>query len=126
MVAPSETVKAGNATTSGDALARPELLARLPLGGMLLAARAYDTNAIRAEPTERDTFANAPSRVIRRRSVGLSPWLYRQRNQIERFVNCIQKMYRFIIHYDRCPDNFLAALKLAAARIWIKAYDSAP
>lgn len=38
---------------AGDALAGCELLARLAPGGILFADKAYDTDAIRAETTER-------------------------------------------------------------------------
>jgi transposase len=62
-----------------------------------------------------------PPRVIRKRTYAFSPWLYRQRNQIERFFNRIKQMRGLATRYDRRPDNFLAALKLAATRIWIKA-----
>ncbi len=93
----------------------------LPQGGILLADKAYDTDAIRAETAERGTFANVPARVIRKRTSLFSPWLYRQRNPIERFFNRIKQMRGLATRYDRRPDNFLAALKLAATRIWINA-----
>lgn len=106
---------------AGDAPAGRKLLAHLPQGGILLADKAYDTDAIRAETAERGTFANVPARVIRKRTFAFSPWLYRQRNQIERFFNRIKQMRGLATRYDRRPDNFLAALKLAATRIWINA-----
>ncbi|MFG1404437.1 IS5 family transposase [Xanthobacter sediminis] len=106
---------------AGDAPAGRELLAHLAPGGILLADKAYDTDAIRAETAERGAFANVPPRVIRKRTFAFSPWLYRQRNQIERFFNRIKQMRGLATRYDRRPDNFLAALKLAATRIWIKA-----
>ncbi|GAB3644540.1 hypothetical protein GCM10028812_54050 [Ancylobacter sonchi] len=62
-----------------------------------------------------------PPRVIRKRTFAFSPWLYRQRNHIERFFNRIKQMRGLATRYDRRQDNFLAALKLAAARIWINA-----
>ena len=62
-----------------------------------------------------------PPRTIRKRTFAFSPWLYRQRNLIERFFSRIKQMRGLASRYDRRPDNFLAALKLAAVRIWIKA-----
>lgn len=106
---------------AGDAPAGRELLSRLATGGILLADRAYDTDAIRAEMAQRGAFANVPSRVIRKRTSAFSPWLYRQRNQIERFFNRIKQMRGLATRYDRRPENFLAAIKLAATRIWINA-----
>ncbi|WP_170219033.1 IS5 family transposase [Xanthobacter autotrophicus] len=112
------TLSAGQA---GDAPVGRELLARLPAGGILLADKACDTDAIRAETAERGTFANVPPRVIRKRTFAFSHWLYRQRNAIELFFNHIKQMRGLATRYDRRPENFLAALKLAAARIWINA-----
>lgn len=106
---------------AGDAPVGRELLAHAPTGSILLADKAYDTDAIRAETAERGAFANVPPRVIRKRTFPFSPWLYRQRNQIERFFNRIKQMRGLATRYDRRPDNFLAALKLAAIRIWINA-----
>lgn len=106
---------------AGDAPAGRELLARLALGGILLADKAYDTDAIRVETAERGGFANVPPRSIRTCSFAFSPWLYRQRNLVERFFNRIKQMRGLASRYDRRPDNFLAALKLAAVRIWINA-----
>jgi transposase len=76
---------------------------------------------IRAETAEHGTFANVPPRVIRKRTFVFSPWLYRQRNQIERFFNRIKQMRGLATRYDRRLDNFFAAIKLDAARIWINA-----
>lgn len=106
---------------AGDAPAGRELLARLAPRAILLADKAYDTDAIRAETAERGAFANVPPRVIRKRTFVFSTWLYRQRNQIERFFNRIKQMRGLATRYDRHPANFLAALKLAATRIWINA-----
>jgi transposase len=97
------------------------LLEVVPEGSIFLADKAYDTDAIRAETAERGGFANVPPRTIRKRSFAFSPWLYRQRNLVERFFNRIKQMRGLASRYDRRPDNFLAALKLAATRLWIKA-----
>ncbi|WP_156421802.1 transposase, partial [Aurantimonas coralicida] len=48
-------------------------------------------------------------------------WVYRQRNLVERFFNRIKQMRGLATRYDRRADNFAAALKLAAVRIWINA-----
>ncbi|MCC4300308.1 transposase, partial [Aurantimonas coralicida] len=44
-----------------------------------------------------------------------------QRNLVERFFNRIKQMRGLATRYDRRADNFAAALKLAAVRIWINA-----
>jgi len=99
-----------------DAPAGRELLARLTPGGILLADKAYDTDAIRAETAARGGFANVPPGSIRKCTFAFSPWLYRQSHLIERFFNHIKQMRGLASSYDRRPDNFRAALKLAATR----------
>ncbi|MBB3770790.1 transposase [Angulomicrobium tetraedrale] len=105
---------------AGDAPTGRERLAHLAPGGILLADKAYDTDAIRAETAERDAFAKAPPRTIRKRTFAFTSCLYRQRNQIERFFNRIKQRRGLAARYDRHPEDFLAALKLAATRIWSK------
>ncbi len=105
---------------AGDAPAAHALLSDLQAGSILLADKAYDTNAIRLETASRGVFPNIPPRIIRKGTFAFSPWLYRQRNAIERFFNRIKQMRGIATRYDRRPENCLAALKLAAVRIWIR------
>jgi transposase len=104
---------------AGDAPACEQLLPLVTRGAILIADRAYDTNAIRAAMAERGAWANIPPRVIRKGSFPFSSWVYRQRNLVERFFNRIKHFRGLATRYDRSPDNFLAALKLAAIRIWL-------
>ena len=106
---------------AGDAPAAHALLSDLRTGSILLADKAYDTDTIRAETAGRGAFPNIPPRITRRQTFAFSPWLYRQRNAVERFFNRIKQMRGIATRYDRRPENYLAALKLAAIRIWIKA-----
>ncbi|QRG08957.1 transposase [Xanthobacter dioxanivorans] len=51
----------------------------------------------------------------RKRTLAFSPWLYRQRNLIERFFSKL-KYYRAVeTRYEKLATNFFAAVKLAAA-----------
>ncbi|WP_029032059.1 IS5 family transposase, partial [Salinarimonas rosea] len=104
---------------AGDAPACEQLLPLVAKGAILVADRAYDTNAIRATMAERGAWANIPPRVIRKGSFPFSSWVYRQRNLVERFFNRIKHFRGLATRYDRSPHNFLAALKLAAIRIWL-------
>lgn len=47
-----------------------------------------------------------------------SGWVYRQRNLVERFFNRIKQFRGIATRYDNDPENFLAAVKFIAARIW--------
>jgi transposase len=49
--------------------------------------------------------------------IAFSGWLYRQRNLVERFFNRIKHFRGIATRYDKCPENYLAAVKLICARI---------
>lgn len=44
----------------------------------------------------------------------------RQRNLVERFFNKLKQFRGIATRYDKDPQNFLAAVKLTATRIWIR------
>lgn len=89
-------------------------------GDILLADKSYDSNAIRAKAAERKAWANIPPKTNRKRSFVFSPWVYRQRNLVERLFNRIKQFRGIATRYDKRPENYLAAVKLVAARIWCK------
>jgi transposase len=53
----------------------------------------------------------------------VSPYLYRARNLIERFFK-IKQCRRVATRYDKLAANYLAFVKLASIRIWLRAYES--
>jgi transposase len=106
--------------THDSVMAEP-LLADLKQGAILLADKAYDTNALRALAESRNAWANIPAKRTRKEAFSFSPWVYRQRNLVECFFNKLKHLRGIATRYDKNPLNFLAAIKLAAARIWIKA-----
>ncbi|MGK9204234.1 IS5 family transposase [Sinorhizobium meliloti] len=87
-------------------------------GDILLADKGYDSNAIRAKAAERKAWANIPPKTNRKGSFVFSRWVYRQRNLVERFFNRIKQFRGIATRYDKHPENYLAAVKLVAARIW--------
>ncbi len=94
-------------------------------GPILLADRAYDSNVIRDFADARKAWANIPPKRTRKAPVVFSPWVYRQRNHIERFFNKLKQFRGIATRYDKNPANFLAAIKLASIQIWIRNYESA-
>ena len=104
---------------AGDAPVGTEFVGDLDPGATLIADRAYDTNPIREGAAARGVWANIPPRVIRKDAFSFSPWVYRQRNLVERFFKRIKQFRGLATRYDRRADNYLAALKLAAIRFWI-------
>lgn len=93
----------------------------MPEGTTLLADKGYDSNAIREAAASKKAWGNIPVRSNRKQRFAFSSWLYRQRNLVERFFNRLKQMRGLANRYDRRTDNFLAAIKLAAVRIWINA-----
>ncbi|WP_371175915.1 IS5 family transposase [Brucella sp. 83/13] len=87
-------------------------------GDILLADKGYDTNAIRAKAAARKAWANIPPKSNRKGSFVFSRWVYRQRNLVERFFNRIKQFRGIATRYDKRPENYLAAVKLVATRIW--------
>ncbi len=108
-----------------DGTAAEELLADLKPGATLLADKAYDSNAIRNQAQEQDVWANIPPKSNRKGSFVFSAFVYRYRNLVERFFNKLKQFRAIATRYDKNPENFLAAIKLASARIWIRSYESA-
>ena len=104
---------------AADAPVAEKLLCDLPPGSIVLADKAYDTDAIRGLVKRRNCWANIPAKANRRQSFSFSRWVYRQRNLVERFFNRIKNMRGIATRYDRRADNYLAALKIVAARMWI-------
>ena len=104
----------------------PALLAGLHPKAMLLADRGYDAHWIRALVNRRGAWANIPPKRNRKEPVCFSPYLYRARNLVERFFNKIKQCRRVATRYDKLAANYLAFIKLASIRIWLRAYESTP
>lgn len=96
------------------------LIADLPEGAMLLADKGYDANTLREAVAAKKAFANIPPRANRKNPICFSKHLYKARNLIERFFNKIKHYRRIATRYDKLAENYAAALKLVAVRIWIR------
>jgi transposase len=84
---------------------------------MVLADKAYDATEIRRFVSSREGWANIPARRNRRDPICFSPYLYRHRNQVERFFNRINHCRRVVMRYEKRDANLLAFVKLAAIRL---------
>jgi transposase len=100
------------------------LLTGLQPRTMLLADRGYDADWIRALASEQGAWANIPPKRNRKDPICFSPYLYRDRNLVERFFNKIKQCRRIATRYDRLAANYLAFVKLAYIRLWLRVYDS--
>jgi transposase len=84
-----------------------KLLSRLKSGSMLLADRGYDADWIKELAMKQGAWANIPPKSNRSNPICLSPYLYRTRNQVERFFNRIKQCRRVATRYDKLAANFL-------------------
>jgi transposase len=89
-----------------------------------LADRAYDCDALRETLAERGAWANIRPMPGRKNIPAFSPFLYRYRNLIERFFNKLKHFRAVATRYDKNPENFLASVKLASVRIWMRFNES--
>ena len=84
----------------------------------------YDANWIRELARQQGAWANIPPKRNRKDPICFSPYLYRARNLIERFFNKIKQCRRVATRYDKLAANYLAFIKLASIRIWLRANES--
>ena len=93
---------------------------------MLLADRGYDADWIRALATCQGAWANIPPKRNRKDPICFSPFLYRERNLVERFFNKIKHCRRVATRYDKLAANYLALVKLACIRYGYEFMSSRP
>jgi transposase len=106
-----------------DLRAAPQLLTGLKCRHVV-ADRGYDADALLAQIREIGAKAHIPStsqRVVHR---SVDRRIYRKRNLVERFFNKLKHFRRIATRFDKLARNFLAAVSLAAARLWVRTYES--
>jgi transposase len=100
------------------------MLDGLEAGQVLLADRAYDSDQLRQTMKARGAWANVKPLARRIDKPAFSPFLYRYRNLVERFFNKLKHFRAVATRYEKHAANYLALVKLAAARIWMRVYES--
>lgn len=98
----------------------------LRLRGDVVADRGYFGRAVTEAIEASGATAHIPSqnnvRVVR----SVDRELYRNRNLIERFFNRLKHFRGIATRYFKTAANFLAAIHLAAARLWIRIMSPRP
>ena len=107
-----------------DGRSAQDMLDTIKAGDILLADRAYDSDLLRQTLTERGAWANVKPMPNRIKVPAFSRFLYRYRNAVERFFNKLKHYRGVATRYDKTPENYLAAVKLVSARIWMRANES--
>jgi transposase len=96
------------------------LLPGLPPGSAVVADRSYDSRLVHALIEAAGAQPQIPTPRRRRVQRSVDPALYRQRNLVERFFNKLKHFRRIATRYEKTARNYLAAVLLAAARLWTR------
>ena len=113
-----------------DGRSAADMFETIVAGNILLADRAYDSDALhytlkgRGAMAERGAWANVKPMPNRVNIPLFSPRLYKQRNAVERFFNKLKHFRAIATRYDKRDDNFLASVQLASIRIWLRFNES--
>ena len=89
-------------------------------GQTLLADRAYDSDALRQSIDEQGGWANIKPMPGRVNIPFFSPFLYKERNLVERFFNKLKHFRAIATRFEKHDANYLALVKLASSRIWMR------
>ena len=107
-----------------DGKSAEDMLNDIGPGQTLLADSAYDSDRMRQNLCDRGAWANVKPMPNRVKVPAFSRFLYRYRNLVERFFNKLKHFRAVATRYEKHDENFLALVKLAASRIWLRFYES--
>ena len=105
---------------ANDGRSAADMFDSLGEGDLLLADRAYDSDGLRAAMEARGVQANIKPMPQRVRHPRFDANLYKLRNAVERFFSKIKHYRAIATRYEKHPENYMALIKLAAAKIWMK------
>ncbi len=103
-----------------DGRSAEDMLDSVGAGQTLLADRAYDSDALRETLAERGAKANIKPMRHRVNIPKFNKRLYKKRNLVERFFNKLKHFRAIATRFEKHDANYLALVKLASARIWMR------
>ena len=103
-----------------DGRSGADMVEGLANGQILLADRAYDSDKLRQNLQEKGAWANIKPMPNRKNIPAFSSFLYRYRNLVERFFNKLKHFRAIATRFEKFAENYLALIKLASARIWMR------
>jgi transposase len=86
----------------------------------LIADKAFDNNALRAELNERGALAVIPSKGDRKAPVPHDAEMYKWRHLVENFFQKLKEFRRLATRYDKTDTSFAAAIQLSAALLALR------
>jgi transposase len=103
-----------------DGRSADDMLDNFTEGQILLADRAYDSDARREKLRQKGAWANIRPMPNRKNIPSFSTFLYRYRNLVERFFNKLKHYRAIATRFEKFAENYLALVKLASARTWMR------
>ena len=103
-----------------DGRSAADMLTGIGPGQTLLADRAYDSDALRQSIENQGGWANIKPMPGRVNIPFFSPFVYKQRNLVERFFNKLKHFRAIATRFEKHDVNYLALVKLASSRIWMR------
>ena len=88
-----------------DGMSAADMLAGLGPGQILMADRAYDSDALRRTMMAQGAWANIKPMPRRVNIPAFSPFLYRYRNLVERFFNKLKHFRSIATRYESTPPT---------------------
>ena len=109
---------------ASDKTSFPQLIEGLALARDVVGDRGFFARAVIELIEAGGAAAHIPSQSnVRIRRV-VDREIYRQRNLVERFFNKLKHFRRIATRYDKLARNYLAAVLMAATRLWTRSYES--
>ena len=103
-----------------DGRSAADMLDEIGEDQVLLADRAYDSDALREKMAKQGAWANIKPLANRKNVPAFSAFLYRYRNLVERFFSKLKHFRAVATRYEKHDANYLALVKLASAKIWMR------
>jgi len=100
-----------------DGRSAHDMLDSIQAGHVLLADRAYDSNALQETMKKRGAWANVRAMPRRLDPPAFSHFLHRQRNAVERFFSKLKHFRAIATRYDKRDDNLMESISLASLSI---------
>jgi transposase len=103
-----------------------EMVRDLPPAKALVGDKGYDSQPLVDFIASLGGVAHIPTRRHLKHQRYVPPEIYRQRNLVERFFCKLKQFRRAATRFDKLARNFLAAIALACARLWLRKVESTP
>ncbi len=86
----------------------------------LLADKAYDSDAIRADLAAREAVAVIPPKANRKAPLPFDKELYKARSAVECTINLLKQARRFATRYEKTLRNYASVVAIGCSMLWLR------